>query len=225
MRKSIVLSALAAVIALLVSGSTQAFAQDAPPVPPPLTTPAPLPAAATTTTETSTETKPDGTVVKKTVTTTTEPASSAPTHQPFESGLKHPFRISFGHYTLQNDDAYVNGAYSSADLSGFSAKLDYSFFRPTRHEAMISFTYFNKPHNAQRGAKEAHLEYRWRFAGFGRAYYGINAGAVFAGDNTYFATGSALGYHFGETVFAEFRYQYISETGDGIPQFMIGFRL
>lgn len=207
----------------------------------PPTTENPAPGQVVETTETTTISA-DGTrtITKKTVTKSADTGSGEKGQgreiQPDESGLKHPIRLSVGGFKLGSQDTFRQAVYDYygdhvGKTSGFSAKLDYSFFRPTRHEAMFAFNYFKSPNSGGSDVGELLLEYRWRFADEGRAYYGINIGGGYDlnsgrgySSQSYFLSGSAIGYEFGPRIFVEARYTYEPDTQDDIGQLMLGVR-
>jgi len=145
---------------------------------------------------------------------------------PGESGLAHPWRVSVGYYEYgcQNDFRQTLLDLSDVSTDGFAVKVDYSFFRPTRHEAMVSVFYLAKPFREANDAFGVGLEYRWRFAQRGAAYYGINVNGLFIDSESFFVTGSALGIEFGKGQFVELRYLYEPDSQDDVSMLMVGTR-
>jgi len=140
--------------------------------------------------------------------------------KPDEKGLDHPFRISLGGYTASR--ANSNSDSGNPNGTQFTARADLSFFRATRHEAMVSFQYFNSY-----DYYAAMLEYRFRFAGEGRAYVGFNAGIGFlsvSGIDVSVVGGSVIGYEFPGRIFTEFRYQRERDSSRHFNSFLIGAR-
>ncbi|MCW3052061.1 MAG: hypothetical protein JWN14_1231 [Chthonomonadales bacterium] len=86
-----------------------------------------------------------------------------------DKGLQHRFHIALGVASISHSDS------GSSTESGFAAKVDWSYFRPTRHEAVATLWFVNVS-----GANTEALttEYRWRFGGHGIAYYGLGLGVA-----------------------------------------------
>lgn len=179
----------------------------------------------TTTTTEKVETRPDGTIVKTTTTTTATPR----TVSRWEKGTSLPLSLSLGGYSISSNntrDQLFLDSVDKKDKSGAWFKGDLTFFRPTRHEAMLSYLHGNKPNRYSIDFSILSLEYRWRFGAEGRAYYGINAGSIIPqkGSSQYIG-GSALGYHVTHNVFVEFRGYYQPDDEYILSGAMIGFKL
>lgn len=201
------------IAAAITYSNVRSFAQAVP------NTPA-TPNTVTETTETTTNA--DGTKTTK-VTKKSEfnQAENSRVLEADEKGLKYPIGLSIGSYGAAN--------YYGNTASGISAKADYIFFRPTRHEAMLSVNYFAASSNLSGGIADAALEYRFRFASAGRAYYGLNLGYGFTtggGSSTgAVMTGTSLGYEFPARISLEFRYTQDSQASVGFAQLMLGTRI
>jgi hypothetical protein len=146
--------------------------------------------------------------------------------EPGEAGLAHPFRISLGAYTIGSNNAFRQALIdaSGAENEGVIAKFDYSFFRPTRHEALFSYTHIFAPNGEGSDGDAVQAEYRWRFGRQGRAYYGLNAGVLFVGGDAYDIYGSALGTELGNRFFIELRTAYEPDFEDTLSALVIGVR-
>ncbi len=91
-----------------------------------------------------------------------------------DKGLQHRFHVAVGITSLSNTGG------DSSTSSGLAAKIDWSYFRPTRHEAVATLWFVNASGS---NAEALTTEYRWRFGGHGIAYYALGLGV---------ATGSGL---------------------------------
>lgn len=134
------------------------------------------------------------------------PISMARADQP-ESGLQHPYHVALGGFSV-----------SGGGGSGFAAKGDYSFFRPTRHEAVVSVWYMR---TSGSDLLAGTVEYRWRFGGHGAAYYALGIGA---GRNTNGSSGGMLtdgfGYDLGQT---SLELRSLSAQGATAFAFLVGY--
>lgn len=144
-----------------------------------------------------------------------------------ESGVTKKYRASLGFYTIGSANSLDNAIISTSGLeqSGISFKFDIVTSRPTRHETLISYQYFNNVLEMGAGSM-IYGEYRWRFDKFGRAYYGMNLGLWRlheSGSTTKTVSGSALGYHTSADTFVEFRYSQL-ETDANFTSIMFGKR-
>jgi hypothetical protein len=92
-----------------------------------------------------------------------------------DSGLSKRYAISLGFYDATTLDLFGPGYRSR----GFAAKADYSFFRPTSHEAVVSVWYLRGDSD---GSSMTYCvgsaEYRWRFGGHGAAYWATGIGTA-----------------------------------------------
>ena len=163
------------------------------------------------------------------VPTAVEPAprtSDAPRRGGYpESGLSRPFRLGIGGVgTLYDDEGNtLNPRDFGANI--YVLKLDYSYFRPTRHEALLSLAYFNSDRGGGSGLYGITTEYRWRFGGRGAGYYALGGGLGLADGYSNFVATSGLGADFGG-FFLEFRNHVFTEGGNyvGFPSFILGGR-
>lgn len=150
--------------------------------------------------------------------------------RPWEAGLEYPYRVSFGSYRISSQDSFDRFILdrSGIDLSSTFIKIDYSVFRPTRHEAMLSLTHFEKVDlSFDKPDDMVSFEYRWRFFGKGAGYYGINIGTG-VGDEAWgsgvLLSGSSFGFHFTSNLFAEIRYVYNSDNESDRRAVAVGIR-
>jgi hypothetical protein len=86
-----------------------------------------------------------------------------------DKGLQHRFHIAIGVSSLSNTDG------NSSTASGFAAKVDWSYFRPTRHEAVATLWFVNASGS---NTEALTTEYRWRFGGHGIGYYALGLGVA-----------------------------------------------
>ncbi len=109
-----------------------------------------------------------------------------------DSGLEKRFSLSLGLFDASTFDLLS----SSSSSHGLAAKLDYSFFRPTRHEAVATIWYLSgRSGGSSESLFAGTAEYRWRFGGHGIAYWstglGPGSGSSFA-DTVTFDAGSTI---------------------------------
>lgn len=93
---------------------------------------------------------------------------AAPSENNPDKGLQHRFHIALGIATISHSDG-------GSDESGFAAKADWSYFRPTRHEAVVTLWFVNA---SGANTEAITTEYRWRFGGHGIAYYALGLGVA-----------------------------------------------
>lgn len=125
-----------------------------------------------------------------------------------DSGLAHSFQIAVGGFS------------ADGGASGFSAKVAKSFFRPTRHEAVVSLWILNGSGDT---AYIGTAEYRWRFGGHGIAYYALGLGG---GKNTNGTSGVVLTAGWGvevNRVTLELR-ALSADDGSAASLFLLGYR-
>ena len=122
-----------------------------------------------------------------------------------DAGLEHPWHIALGSYI------------ASGGGTGFAVKADRSFFRATRHEAVLSAWYLNT------SGTSVYLgtgEYRWRFGGHGKAYYALGLGYGTNSNHSSSAVAtSGWGYEFGKFT-AELR--SFAASSDTAVAFLLG---
>lgn len=138
-------------------------------------------------------------------------------------GPRH--RVGIGTWTFASEKDSVDNTIDALDLrrEGATLSYSYSFFRPRRHEATVNFQGFLRSERSGLGAVgEAAVreglartlrrdtailssEYRWRFGGYGQAWYGLGLGVARSGNHTVGVGVSSLGYDFNNRWFAEFR--------------------
>lgn len=144
--------------------------------------------------------------------------------KPGQGGLARRFRLGIGKASNAYDTRGNSVGLAQFDVDIYLLKLDYSYFRPTRHEAM--FSVWRAQVEDSRGVTIASTEYRWRFGGRGEAYFGIGLGRSFpsgGGEGATLSTG-ALGIHLGEAFYIESRSLYNPEFDIGLSGLMLGFR-
>jgi len=147
-------------------------------------------------------------------------------------GPRH--RVGIGTWTFASENNTVDNAIDTLDLRTEGATLSYSyaFFRPRRHEATVNFQGFLRSERRGLGAVgEAAVrdelartlrrdtailssEYRWRFGGYGQAWYGLGLGVARSGNQTLGVGVSSLGYDVNNQWFVEFR--SYSDDNDGM---------
>ena len=223
--------------------SAQESKPDVPPVPPGTT--------ATTTVE-KVETKPDGTVVTTKTTTVSSSAKQSTNangepksvHRGLsgvpESGFeKSRFRLSIGRSYSVYDNKGNSISLSDTGLTISQVKFDISYFRPTRHEALISLWYLRSEFEdtfdfgessyrvkVKNDSTVVTTEYRWRFGGHGIAWFGIGAGysqkSLLKDSGSFVSTGT-IGVDIGP-IFLESRSLYFSEDEGGLSNIFLGVK-
>ncbi|MFM7321998.1 MAG: hypothetical protein ACKO5K_10810 [Armatimonadota bacterium] len=154
-------------------------------------------------------------------------------------GPKH--RVSIGSWAWDATDKGFRDQVKALGLekTGGSLAYSYSFFRPTRHEAVATLQLTSRGQSGwptetpttlfQNRLSEAirkplallSAEYRWRFGGFGKAYYGMGLGIGVGGVDAFGISSSSLGYEFTNKFFVELR-SYTDSHDGMIGTFMLG---
>ena len=156
-------------------------------------------------------------------------------------GPRH--RVGIGSWTFASEDDGRQNTLEALGIrrEGTSLHYSYSFFRPRRHEATVDFQWFARSErdglgaigeaatNAQlartirRDTVVVSSEYRWRFGGQGKAWYGMGLGLAQAGRGPFGVGVSSLGYDFDNRWTAEFR--SVSDDKEGmLGTLVIGVR-
>jgi hypothetical protein len=154
-------------------------------------------------------------------------------------GPRH--RVGIGTWAFASSNDTVDNAIDALDLrsAGTTLSYSYSFFRPRRHEATVNFQGFLRSERHGLGAVgEAAVreglartmrrdtailssEYRWRFGGYGQAWYGLGLGIANSGRDTIGVGVSSLGYDVSNQWFVEFR-SYSDDKEGMLGSFTIG---
>lgn len=134
-----------------------------------------------------------------------------------DSGLEHPWHIALGPY---DDNLATNDGSTIRIGSGTAFKVDYTYFRPTRHEALASVWHGRFDGGNWTGVT---TEYRWRFGGHGIGHYGIGLGIVSGNDISGGTFTSVLGVDLGQFTL-ESRSLSIPKTSEIANMFLVGYR-
>ena len=156
-------------------------------------------------------------------------------------GPRHRVGIGSWAYATENDAR--DNTIDTLDLRRVGATLSYSysFFRPTRHEATVQVQGFLRSERQGLGAAgEAAAseqlarvlrrdmaivssEYRWRFGGYGQAWYGMGLGVASTGNRAFGVGVGSLGYDVSNQWFVEFR-SYSDDKEGMLGTFSVGVR-
>jgi len=154
-------------------------------------------------------------------------------------GPKH--HVSIGSWAWETTDKGFRNSVKALGLekTGGSIAYTYSFFRPTRHEATATIQLMSRAQSGwpaetpttlfenrlsegiRKPLATVSAEYRWRFGGFGKAYYGMGLGMAMGAGDPFAVSTNSLGYEFTNRFFVEFR--NYSDMHDGMTStFMLG---
>jgi hypothetical protein len=132
-----------------------------------------------------------------------------------DSGLEKPYHVALGFYSASDTST------NSSTGDGLAAKFDYSFFRPTRHEAVGTLWVGRANGGGSSTWWAGSAEYRWRFGGHGIAYYGVGAGYLSGNGMGSELFTAGLGVDLGQFTIES---RSLLVRGEAAGAFMVGYR-